>query len=206
MQTRTLLLAGLAAALAYYAYDAYHRRQAATAVAQASAPVVVPTDAPGFMETPAQISAQSQSEIISHYRSQGYRLRCYGDLGPRERIRNDDYLCLAPISSAFADIPASQVVFFFRKERLSHVRFLFPPSSFKPLRYYLTTGLENARRLPESRFGDFGLDPSGNNLVVWRTRHGLLTATETNRAGEPVVVLWSAKTNFTRMKNNPWAK
>ena len=54
------------------------------------------------METPAQISAQSQSEIISHYRSQGYRLRCYGDLGPRERIRNDDYLCLAPISSAFA--------------------------------------------------------------------------------------------------------
>lgn len=203
MQTRALLLAGLAAALAYYAYD---RHQAATPDAQVRAPVVVPADAPGFMATPEQIASQSQSEIINHYTEQGYRLKCYGDLGPRERIRNDDYLCLAPISSAFADIPASQVVFFFRKERLNHVRFLFPPSSFEPLREYLTTGLANARRLPESRFGDFGLDPSGNNLVVWRTRHGLLTATETNRAGEPVIVLWSAKKNFARMKNSPWAK
>lgn len=203
MQTRALLLAGLATALAYWAYD---RHQAATADAQVRAPVVVPTDAPDFLETPEQISEQSQSEVISRYTSQGYRLKCYGDLGPRERIRNDDYLCLAPIRSAFADIPASQVVFFFKKGRLNHVRFLFPPSSFEPIRYYLTTGLENARRLPESRFGDFGLDPSGNNLVVWKTPHGLLTATETNRAGDPVIVLWSAKKNFARMRNRPsWA-
>lgn len=203
MQTRALLLAGLATALAYFAYD---RHQASRADAQVLAPVVVPTDAPGFMETPEQISSQSQSEIINHYTSQGYRLKCYGDLGPRERIRNDDYLCLAPISSAFAEIPASQVVFFFKKERLNHVRFLFPSSSFEPLRGYLSTWQENARRLPESRFGDFGLDPSGNNLVVWKTQYGLLTATETNRAGEPVVVLWSARKNFARMKNSPWAK
>lgn len=202
MQTRTLLLAGLAAALAYLAYD---RHQAATADVPARAPVVVPTDAPGFMETPDQISAQSQAEIISHYTDQGYRLKCYGDLGPRERIRNDDYLCLAPISSAFAEIPASQVVFFFKKEQLSHVRFQFPPSSFEPLKYYLATGLASARRLQESRYGDFGLDPSGNNLVVWKTPHGLVTATETNRAGDPVIVLWSARQNFARMKNRPWS-
>lgn len=203
MQTRTLLLAGLAAALAFLVYDR-HQAAKANAPVLVRAPAIVPANAPGFMESPDQISAQRQDEIISRYTNQGYRLKCYGDLGPRERIRHDDYLCLAPISSAFADIPASQVVFFFRKGRLNHVRFLFPPSSFEPLKYYLSTGLYNARRLQEARFGDFGLDPSGNSLVVWKTPHGLLTATESNRANDPVVVLWSARQNFARMKNRPW--
>lgn len=203
MQTRPLLLVGLAAALGYFAYFTYDRHQTAAANTRAQVQVVVPANAPDFTETPDQISAQSQSEIISRYTELGYRLKCYGDLGPQERIRNDDYLCLAPIRSAFADIPASQVIFFFKGERLSHVRFQFPPSSFEPLQRYLSTGMQNAKRLRESKFGDFGLDPSGNNLVAWGTPSGLLTTTESNHAGEPVIVLWSAKQNFARKKNRP---
>ncbi|WP_152219953.1 hypothetical protein [Pseudomonas sp. SCB32] len=181
MQARTLLLIVLIAALGYFGYDRYRTNEAR---------------GPEFEESPDQLTDLSLSEVKRRYEAQGYRLKCYGDLQRNERISDDDYLCLAPIRSAFDDVPASLVVFFFKEERLRHVRFEFPASSFTPLQDYMSQKLQNATQLDGNRLYHFGLDPSGNNLVVWATQHGLLTTTATNLSNESVILLWSGKDNF----------
>lgn len=185
MQSRTFLLIGLLAVLAYLGYDRY----------QASEIKGVE-----FVEAPDQLSELSLSEVKQRYQQQGYRLKCYGDLQRNERISDDDYLCHAPITSAFDDIPARGVVFFFKEERLRHVRFEFPASSFDALQAYLSGKLKNATRLDGNSLHDFGFDTSGNSLAVWGTRHGLLTTTASNVANQPVVLLWSGKANYPKTR------
>jgi len=149
--------------------------------------------APSFIESPDYFSARNQSDIIREYQNRNYQLKCYGNLRHEEKIsKQDDYLCFAYISSAYDNIPAKLVTFFFSKNKLSHVRLEVPDSSFSKLQNYLARKLANYPRLDLLPNHNFGTDNFGNPLMVWAVKEGLITTSTISTAGQNEVLLWSS--------------
>lgn len=147
---------------------------------------------PTYAESPDHFSARDQAAVISENQARGHKLKCYGNLGPAERITaQNDYLCSAHISKAYDNIPARLVTFFFTKNKLSNVRIEFADGSFDQLQGYLTRKLENYPRLDQLPGARFGTDAFGKKLVVWRVQNGLLTAQAEATPGQNPIILWS---------------
>ncbi len=71
---------------------------------------------PDFITALDSISSRDQSETIREYKNRGHELTCYGDLRKEDKIGSaTDYLCYAYISSAYDNIPARLVTFFFNR-------------------------------------------------------------------------------------------
>lgn len=144
---------------------------------------------PTFTEPPYSFSPRSQEQIIAENQARGHKLICYGDLKGNERIRaSNDYVCIAPISTAYDDIPARSVVFFFSKGKLEQVRMEFPAGSFPELQDYLSKELAGYQRI----FNQHGTDPYGKPLNVWPLNHGELMVSAEDTPGETQIVLWTA--------------
>ncbi len=149
--------------------------------------------APKFIESPDYFSARDQADLLREYKNRQYKFNCYGNLSKEERIaESDDYSCNAYISSAFDNVPATQVTFLFSKNKLSHVRMEFPEKSFLKLHDYLSRKLVDFPRLDQDTKFNFGTDNFGKPLMVWAVREGLITTAAQSTAGQTQLLLWSA--------------
>lgn len=94
--------------------------------------------APNFDHPLSTFQESSKSDIVRKYNARGYSLVCYENLRPEEQVSKDeDCACWMPIKSAYNNIPARMVTFFFVQEKLNHVRLQFPDSSFDQVQDYL---------------------------------------------------------------------
>jgi hypothetical protein len=144
---------------------------------------------PTFTESPDYFAPRAQEEIIAENRARGHELECYGNLGPAERISaSNDYLCSAHISSAYDNIPARLVTFFFGNGKLQNVRIEFAADSFPKLQNYLSRKLADYPRIDNR----YGTDSFGKPLVVWRVKYGQITASAEETAGQNPIILWTA--------------
>ena len=149
-------------------------------------------NAPNFDLPPDAIVETDQASLIGEYRRRGYKLKCYGNLRPEEKIsKADDYECWALVKSAYDNIPAKMVTFFFSNEKLSHVRLEFPSSSFEKLLNYLNLRLANYPRLDQIPGRRFGTDIYGKSLMVWGVKQGVVVTSESVTPGQPITLLWS---------------
>ncbi|QLC73833.1 hypothetical protein LPB260_24305 [Pseudomonas sp. LPB0260] len=160
---------------------------------------------PTYSEAPDYFSARDQAAVISENEARGHKLKCYGNLGPAERISaQDDYLCSAHISNAYDNIPARLVTFFFSKNKLSNVRIEFASGSFDRLNDYLMRKLADYPRLDKMPGARFGTDSFGKKLVVWRVKHGLITAAAEDTPGQNPIILWSGyRYHSDKVSRNP---
>ncbi|ARU87469.1 hypothetical protein [Pseudomonas sp. M30-35] len=146
---------------------------------------------PDYAEAPDLYSEREQASVIRDMQARGHKLKCYGNLGDRERIdKNDDYLCSAHISTAY-NIQARLVTFFFAKGKLNHVRIEFTSKSFDDLQNYLSKSLVAYTRLDKSPWARFE-----KGLMVWRVKEGLLMASSVKAYGRNPIILWSSRTSF----------
>ncbi|WAC43351.1 hypothetical protein OU997_13805 [Pseudomonas sp. SL4(2022)] len=147
---------------------------------------------PTYSESPDYYSVRDQAAVIRENEARGHKLKCYGNLGPAERItEQNDYLCSTNISNAYDNIPARLVTFFFSKNKLTNVRIEFAAGSFDLLDDYLSRKLADYPRLDQMPGAKFGTDPFGKKLVVWRVKDGLITAAAEDTPGQNPIILWS---------------
>lgn len=149
----------------------------------------LPPDGPG--------SSENQTSWIAQYTSRGYKLRCYGGLAPEEKIDpSTDYMCWGIIKSAYDNVPARTVSFYFTKQELRHVKVEFPGSAFDALQDYLGRRLERFERLDRDPKRKFGSDIYGKPLMVWNTTDGLVMTSGQATRNQTLMLLWSSKKNF----------
>ncbi|MBK7664228.1 MAG: hypothetical protein IPJ21_11910 [Sterolibacteriaceae bacterium] len=148
--------------------------------------------APNFDWPPDAMARSAQAPLISEYQRRGYRLKCYGSLRTEYKIgKNDDYLCWSLIKSAYDNIPARMVTFFFAKEELTFVRLEFPESSFDRLQDYLRRRLADKPRIDQIPGQRIGTDVFGKPLMVWLAPDGLVTTSAESTPEQPITLLWS---------------
>lgn len=147
---------------------------------------------PNFIVALDSFTSTDQSETIREYKNRGHELNCYGNLRREEKIGSaTDYLCYAYINSAYDNIPARLVTFFFSESRLTHIRIEFPGSSFAKLHDFLNRYLAKYQRLDLLPQYDFGPDNFGNPLMVWKVKKGIVTTSAVHSEGQHAVLLWS---------------
>jgi hypothetical protein len=146
---------------------------------------------PHYVEAPDLYAEQDQASIINELVARCHTLKCYGNLGPRERVdKNDDYVCFAHISTAY-NMQARLISFFFAKGKLNHVRIEFARSSFDALQDYLSKSLVAYPRMDKSPWARFE-----KGLMVWRVKGGVLMASAEKSYGTNPIILWSSRTSF----------
>ena len=146
---------------------------------------------PHYVEAPDLYAEQDQASVINALEARGHTLKCYGNLGARERVdQNDDYLCFAHINSAY-NMQARLVTFFFAKGKLNHVRIEFASRSFDELQDYLSKSLAAYARMDKSPWARFE-----KGLMVWRVKDGVLMASAEKAYGTNPIILWSSRTSF----------
>lgn len=148
---------------------------------------------PTYSESPDYFSERDQDAVISENKARGHKLKCYGNLGPAERVNaKNDYLCSANISTAYDNIPARLVTFFFSNKKLTNVRIEFAAGSFDRLEDYLSRKLADYQRLDQLPGAKFGTDSFGKKLVVWRVKDGLIVAAAEDTPGQNPIILWNS--------------
>jgi len=149
---------------------------------------------PSFTYPLNEFTKRGQADLIREYKNRGHQLECYGNLQIEERIsKRNDYLCFIHISTAYDNIPARSVVFFFSEGSLTDVRIEFPTDSFDKLQQYLSKVLENQPRLDQLPQVNFGRDVLGNRLMVWGVTKGIIVTSDTQTQGHSDILLWSSK-------------
>lgn len=149
---------------------------------------------PAFIAPPDSFTRREQTDLIREYKNRGHKLKCYGNLQVEERINNNnDYLCSADINTAYDNIPARLVTFFFSKGELTDVRIEFPSTSFNKLQNYLSRKLEGRPRLDQLPQFNFGRDNLGSKLMVWGVDDGVIVTSNTEVPGQPEILLWSSR-------------
>jgi hypothetical protein len=155
--------------------------------------------APNFDLVPNKIKSARQDEWIAEYRRRGYELHCYANLRPEEQIsKDDDYNCWAIIKSAYDNIPAMMLVFWFSKGELQHLKVDFPDNAFASLQNYLSRHFEGVSRLDQTSSAPFGKDIYGQPLMVWPTRYGIVVTSKAATAGQALTLLWTSKEKLVR--------
>jgi hypothetical protein len=147
---------------------------------------------PHYVEAPDLYSERDQASVISDMQARGHKLKCYGNLGVRERVdKNDDYVCFAHIGTAYNNMQARLITFFFAKGKLNHVRIEFASSSFDELQDYLSKSLVDYPRMDKSPWARFE-----KGLMVWRVKEGVLMASAEKDPRRNPIILWSSRTSF----------
>ena len=154
---------------------------------------------PNFDLPPGLMKSAQQDQWIAEYKNRGYNLHCYANLRPEEKISaDDDYNCWAIVKSAFDNVPAQMVVFWFHKGELQHIKIEFPDSSFKPLQAFLARHFEGVNRLDQQSNRSFGNDIYGKPLMVWPTQHGIVVTSKESTAEQSLTLLWTSREKLTR--------
>ena len=147
--------------------------------------------APNFDHPPNTFYAANQSDTIREYRNRGYTLDCFGNLRPEEKLsKTDDYVCWAPIKSAYNNIPAKMLTFSFSEGKLNRVRLEFPDSSFDQVQEFLGKVLVSERRLDSLPQYQSRTDIYGERLMMWEVKDGFITTSSKATAGRSFIILW----------------
>lgn len=155
--------------------------------------------APNFDLPPNQMKSAKQDEWIAEYRRRGYDLHCYGNLRPEEQVsKDDDYNCWGLIKSAYDNIPARLIVFWFHKGELQHIKIEFQNGSFAHMQEYLDKHFEGVARLDQIPNSKFGKDIYGKPLMVWPTQTGIIVTSNAPTSGQPLTLLWTSREKLTR--------
>ena len=178
-----ILILGGAAAFVFMPRDMKHEMQ----------DTVMRVFAPQLDLPPDAAKPENQTSWIAEYRNRGYKLKCYDGLGPEEKIdKSNDYLCWGLIKSAYDNVPARSVAFYFSRQELRHVKVEFPDSSFAALQDYLGRRLARYPRLDEDPQHSFSPDIYGRPVMVWATPGGLVVTSKRATDGKPITLLWSS--------------
>ena len=146
-----------------------------------------------FIESPDSFYAKDQSEVIRGLEARNLKPTCVGNLLPEEKIgKLYDYQCYSFISSAYDNIPAKMVAFFFEKNKLTHVRLEFPDTSFEKIHAYLSRKFANYPRLDQMPNHHIKPDNYGKPMNVWIVENGLVSMSGEGTPNRDVVVLWSS--------------
>jgi ribosomal protein L32 len=149
---------------------------------------------PNFDHPPNKFNGLTQADIIREYEGRGYKLDCYGNLHQDERVsKSDDYACWMPINSAYNNIPARMVTFFFSDGQLNHARIEFPYSSFEQVQEFLEKKLVSERRLDSLTQYRGHTDSYGEALKMWEVTDGYLKTSNKPTPGRSFILLWSRK-------------
>lgn len=122
-----------------------------------------------------------RSDVEKTLGAAGFRVRCYGNLQPQERMNPaDTEICWTIASSAFG-IPSRKIFFAFGSAGLHAIRIDFPREEWPAVeRWYEAQGVV----VP----GDFGRDNTGAKVLSRRGKSGLvMTASPTISGWFPVV-------------------
>lgn len=123
-----------------------------------------------------------QTDIQKYLSAEGYRMRCYGNLGPNEKIGPDDTsVCWTIVQTAYG-IPARMMVFSFRDDRLQGIRQDFPREEWPAVREWL-------RKQGDADAGSFGRDQFGVKVIGRRGKTGLILSADPGLGGW-TMVLW----------------
>ncbi|SER02640.1 hypothetical protein SAMN03080615_03662 [Amphritea atlantica] len=147
---------------------------------------------PDFIVALDSLSSRKQSDILREYKNRGHELKCYGNPKKEQRIGKSDYVCDAYIGSAFDNIPARLVSFFFYKNKLTNIRIEFPGSSFGKVQDFLGRKLARYPRLDLQKQHDFGTNIFGKPIMVWAVKHGFVATSAEETPGQKVILLWSS--------------
>jgi len=154
---------------------------------------------PNFDLPPKAMKRAHQIEWVAEYMRRGYELNCYGNLRPEERLsKDDDFICRAIIRSAYDNIPARSVFFWFRRNELQNIKLEFPEESFPLLQDYLKRYFVGVRRLDRAGSAAFGTDIYGRPLMVWPTDNGMIVVSSAPTPGRPLTLLWISKEKVLR--------
>ena len=180
------LLAVIVLASAYYLLPKNYRYELSDRLAGLTAP--------NFDQPPNRFHAANQSDIIREYKDRGYNLDCYGNLRPEEKLsKSDDYVCWAPIRSAYNNIPAKMLTFSFAEGKLNRVRLEFPDSSFDEVQNFLGKKLGNERRLDPLPQYQSRTDIYGEHLMIWEVKDGFVTTSSKATPGRSFIILWQSR-------------
>lgn len=180
------LLVGIVLAFVYYISPKHYRYEISDRLAGLAAP--------NFDHPPDKFNAANQSDIIREYKNRGYTLDCYGNLRPEEKLsKADDYVCWAPIKSAYNNIPAKMLTFSFKEGKLNRVRLEFPDSSFGEVQIFLGKKLGNERRLDTLPQYQSRTDIYGERLMIWEVKDGFITTSSKATPGQSLIILWQSK-------------
>lgn len=128
----------------------------------------------------------SVQEVSSLAQLKGHKLKCYGNLHGKERVRKDDKnACWVSIEKAWG-VPASMTAFTFGDDGLQTQLFRFPEASWPLVKQQLD---QMGQHLPRT----FGIDnETGGPVYGWRMNSGLVFSAAPQK-GEELTVLWTAK-------------
>jgi hypothetical protein len=136
---------------------------------------------------------QKQAEIISQYNHLGFNLKCAGDLRPEEKLgKFNDYICWTSINAAFDDIPATQIAFFFYREKLVQMRLKFPTSSFDKLEKHLDSTLGVNARFGFSITKNSHINQYEPPIIKWKAKNGVVFTSRGEKSDQSVIVLWTS--------------
>jgi hypothetical protein len=148
---------------------------------------------PPFIDAPDLMEAGDQDELIRSMGARGFELVCTGGLHREEKISAlDDHECHSFIKSAYDNIPANLVSFFFAQKKLTHVRVEFPDTSFNQINHFLSRKLANYPRLDQMPNHQINPDNYGKPVRAWVVKEGIVTMSGEGTPNRNVVLLWSA--------------
>lgn len=158
---------------------------------------IIRLTAPNFILPLDTLERTDKVFIIDEYKRRGYKLKCYGNLRSEEKIsKTDDYVCWGIIKSAYDNIPAKKLSFFFSKNELHHIRIEFPHSSFEKLKEYLERRLTHYQRLDQIPGMESQTDVFGKPLITWIVRQGYITTSNLPTPNQPIILLWTNRSSF----------
>lgn len=127
----------------------------------------------------------SQAEIKKYLSAEGFRMRCYGNLEPREKIEPEDTSVCWTISRTAYGIPSRMIVFFFGDDGLHHIRQDFPKEEWDAVKQWLANqGVADS--------GDHGRDQGGAKINGRRGKTGLILASGPGFTGW-TMVMWQGR-------------
>lgn len=143
-----------------------------------------------------------QADIQKHLSAAGFRMRCYGNLEPREKIEPDDTSVCWTISRSAYGIPSRMIVFFFGDDGLHHIRQDFPKEEWNAVRTWL-------QAQGDADAGEYGRDQGGARINGRRGKTGLILGSEPGFTGW-TMVMWQgrervmARCEGTRQNDPQW--
>lgn len=116
---------------------------------------------------------------------EGFRMRCYGNLQPEERLEPDDLEVCWTIANSTDGIPSRMITFWFGKEGLRQIRMDFAKADWPSVqKWFEAQG--------SVLFGNFGREQGGQQIVGRRGKTGLLLTSAPGPMNW-VMVLWQSR-------------
>jgi hypothetical protein len=132
----------------------------------------------------------SMAAVQQHLSREGFRMRCYGNLRPDEKIDPKVTHACWTIANNAHGIPSRAIFFAFGKDGLRYIRMDFPREQWPAVREWI----QGQEGMPA---GTFGSDQSGNPVLGRRGATGLVWTADPGSTGW-AMVLWQPRTQVMK--------